>query len=142
MGTAEQFLLLQHLTLLAPLGKGETQMTPSKRQKDESLGKPHPGGEYSPVCEARLLILQGMFLSPISWDPSPHPGGSGVSRSGLLPVELALLEESRSAGPLFSAGVRDWGLHPLQNHWWLLKGLICFHLCSAQAEWVGSCARV
>lgn len=47
-------------------------MTPSKRQKDVNLGNPHPGGEGSSVCEAGVLLLWGMFLSPISWDPSPE----------------------------------------------------------------------
>lgn len=104
-------------------------MTPSKRQKDVNLGNPHPGGEGSSVCEAGVLLLWGMFLPPIS-------GGSG-----LLPLEQALLEESRSSGPLFSPAVRDRGQHPWQSRWWLGKGVTSCNLCSAQAEWVGSCAR-
>lgn len=52
-----------------------------------NLGKPHLRDESSPVCELVALILQGMFLSPISWNPSPHAGGSGISRGGLLPLE-------------------------------------------------------
>lgn len=107
-----------------------------------NLGKPHPRSESSPLCEPGGLILQGTFLSPISWDPSSHPGGSGISRSGLLPLEWDLLKESRSSGPLFPPGVRDWGQHPWQSHWGLLKGVTCCHLCSAQAEWVGNGARV
>lgn len=80
MGTAEQFLLLQHLTLLAPLGKGGTQVTPSKRQKRCELGQAPSQGLNPALSVSPVLILQGshqLGSLPTSWR----------LRIGLLPLE-------------------------------------------------------